>query len=147
MSENDGDFEDCDVLISLDEEMGVQFHRLATKDNLADVRRLLIALAQGMFPHTTLRQAVCFLMIAQSAATGSRTSVGYMKSESEGEAFFDLLGTTTSRTVRSLEDAGLVMTLRSEFDRRAMEIMMTPSGYALIDRAMDHIKEPHERKG
>lgn len=133
------------VAISLDE-TEVQFYRLATKDNLADVRKLLIALAQGMSPHTTLRQAVCFLMIAQTAATGSRTSIGYMKSESEGEAFFDLLGTTTSRTVRSLKDAGLVFTVPSEFDRRELEIMMSPEGYALIDRAMDQIKEQHERK-
>lgn len=145
MSESDDEFAEGEVAISIDE-IEIQSHRLATKDNLADVRRLLVALAQGMSPHTTLRQAVCFLMIAQSAATGSRTSVGYMKSESEGEAFFDLLGTTTSRTVRSLEEAGLVTTLRSEFDRRTMEICMTKSGFELIDRAMDHIKEQHERK-
>lgn len=144
MSESDDEMTDGTLVFSIDE-IEIQSHRLATKDNLADVRRLLVALAQGMSPHTTLRQAVCFLMIAQSAATGSRTSVGYMKCESEGEAFFDLLGTTASRTVRSLEDAGLVMTLRSEFDRRTMEIRMTRSGFELIDRAMDHIKEQHER--
>lgn len=145
MSENDDEMTEGAVEFSIGD-IEIESHRLATKDNLADVRRLLIALSQGMSPHTTLRQAVCFLMIAQSAATGSRTSVGYMKSESEGEAFFDLLGTTTSRTVRSLEDAGLVMIVPSEFDRRAIEIMMAPKGYALIDRAMDQIKEPHERK-
>lgn len=145
MPKSEDEIKEGGVAISLDE-TEVQFYRLATKDNLADVRKLLIALAQGMSPHTTLRQAVCFLMIAQTAATGSRTSIGYMKSESEGEAFFDLLGTTTSRTVRSLKDAGLVFTVPSEFDRRELEIMMSPEGYALIDRAMDQIKEPHERK-
>ena len=144
MPKSEDEITEGGVAISLDE-TEVQFYRLATKDNLADVRKLLIALAQGMSPHTTLRQAVCFLMIAQTAATGSRTSIGYMKSESEGEAFFDLLGTTTSRTVRSLKDAGLVFTVPSEFDRRELEIMMSPEGYALIDRAMDQIKEPHER--
>lgn len=145
MPKSEDEITEGGVAISLDE-TEVQFYRLATKDNLADVRKLLIALAQGMSPHTTLRQAVCFLMIAQTAATGSRTSIGYMKSESEGEAFFDLLGTTTSRTVRSLKDAGLVFTVPSEFDRRELEIMMSPEGYALIDRAMDQIKEQHERK-
>ena len=145
MSERDGKISDAEFAAMIDE-VEMQSFRLATKDNLADVRRLLIALAQGMSPHTTLRQAVCFLMIAQTAATGSRTSIGYMKSESEGEAFFDLLGTTTSRTVRSLKEAGLVFTVPSEFDRRELEIMMSPEGYALIDRAMDQIKEPHERK-
>lgn len=145
MSERNGKIIDAEFAAMINE-IEMQSFRLATKDNLADVRKLLIALAQGMSPHTTLRQAVCFLMIAQTAATGSRTSIGYMKSESEGEAFFDLLGTTTSRTVRSLKDAGLVFTVPSEFDRRELEIMMSPEGYALIDRAMDQIKEPHERK-
>lgn len=145
MSERDGKISDAEFAAMIDE-VEMQSFRLATKDNLADVRRLLIALAQGMSPHTTLRQAVCFLMIAQTAATGSRTSIGYMKSEAEGETFFDLLGTTTSRTVRSLKEAGLVFTVPSEFDRRELEIMMSPEGYALIDRAMDQIKEPHERK-
>ena len=145
MSERNGKIIDAEFAAMINE-IEMQSFRLATKDNLADVRKLLIALAQGMSPHTTLRQAVCFLMIAQTAATGSRTSIGYMKSESEGEAFFDLLGTTTSRTVRSLKEAGLVFTVPSEFDRRELEIMMSPEGYALIDRAMDQIKEPHERK-
>lgn len=144
MSERNGKIIDAEFAAMINE-IEMQSFRLATKDNLADVRKLLIALAQGMSPHTTLRQAVCFLMIAQTAATGSRTSIGYMKSESEGEAFFNLLGTTTSRTVRSLKDAGLVFTVPSEFDRRELEIMMSPEGYALIDRAMDQIKEPHER--
>lgn len=145
MSDEKAEMSGASVLFSLDD-LVAQSHRIATKDNLSEVRQLLVALAQGMPPQTSLRQAVCFLMIAQASSTGRRTTVSDMKSQAEGEAFFDLLGTTTSRTVKSLADAGLIKTVPSEYDRRALEIMMLPEGYALIDLAMDQIKEPHERK-
>lgn len=126
-------------IISLDDCIKIVAHRVASKDNVFELQKLLGVLMSALPATATMSQVMAFCVICKHAVSGRRVSASQLRRLAEEDIGADFLGSSVARTVRALAETGLVKITDSEDDRRSKEISLTKEGFVVLDRAMDMI--------